>query len=53
MTECKADRELNAEVAGRGISSETEARSGNSESIVSGSGGVTSGDSRGKVRLWI
>lgn len=49
--ECKAARELKAEVDGRGISSERDIRSGTRLSIVSVSGAEAKGDSNGKVRL--
>lgn len=51
MTECKAASESKAEVAGRGISLDTAVSIGSKASIVSGSGGATSGERRGNVRL--
>lgn len=45
--------ELNADVEGRGIVSESDKSSGIKSSMVSGSGGATRGDNRGNVRLWI
>lgn len=48
---CRAARLSRAGAAGRGIASDTDARSGSSASIVPGSGGATSGESSGNVRL--
>lgn len=52
MTECNAASESKAEVAGRGMSLDTAVSMGSKASIVSGSGGATSGERRGNVRLW-
>lgn len=49
--ECSEARELKAPVEGRGMSSERETSMGSRVSMVSGSGGGTSGERRGKVRL--
>jgi len=51
VTEWREVRELKAPVEGRGISSERETSIGRRVSMVSGSGGGTSGERRGKVRL--
>lgn len=48
---CKAVSELYALVDGRGMLSDRETSIGSRASIVSGSGGWTSGDSRGNVKL--
>lgn len=51
VRECKAVKELKADVDGRGISSQRDARSGISSSMTAVSGDATSGDNKGKVKL--
>lgn len=53
MIVCSAARDVYADVDGVGKASERSTSSGSSSSIVSGSGGGTSGERIGNVRLWI
>lgn len=53
MIVCSAARDVYAAVDGVGTASESSTSIGSNSSIVSGSGGGTSGERMGNVRLWI